>query len=102
MAEPADERLEAALAAELPGTLVHRGDDAVRALVPVARRGADAVAATARALQQELGAGSIGLSSVCSDPAAFVDGLSSAFTRMPAPGADAWAAYSLTLILPTS
>ena len=45
MAEPADERLEAALAAELPGTLVHRGDDAVHALVPVARRGADAVAA---------------------------------------------------------
>ncbi len=78
MAEPADERLEAALAAELPGTLVHRGDDAVRALVPVARRGAAAVAATARALQQELGAGSIGLSSVCSDPAAFVDGFEEA------------------------
>jgi GAF domain-containing protein len=78
MAEPADERLEAALAAELPGTLVHRGDDAVRALVPVARRGADAVAATARALQQELGVGSIGLSSVCSAPAAFVDGFEEA------------------------
>ena len=43
MAEPPDERLESALASELPGTIVHRGDDAIRALVPVARRGAEAV-----------------------------------------------------------
>jgi len=78
MAESADERLEAALAAELPGTLVHRGDDAVHALVPVARRGADAVAATARRLQGELGAAAIGLSGVCSNPAAYVDGFEEA------------------------
>ena len=78
MADPPDERLEAALVAELPGTLVHRGDDAVRALVPVTRRGVDSVARTARALHGELGAGAIGLSSVCSDPAAFVNGFEEA------------------------
>ena len=38
MAEPPDERLESALAAELPGTLVHRRDDSIRALVPVPTR----------------------------------------------------------------
>jgi GAF domain-containing protein len=78
MAEPADERLEGALAAELPGTLVHRGDDAVHALVPVARRGADVVAATARTLQQALDGCAIGLSGVCSNPAAYVDGFEEA------------------------
>jgi GAF domain-containing protein len=78
MAEPPDERLEGAIAAELPGTLLHRGDDAIRALVPVARRGADAVLTTARSLQAELGTGVIGLSSTCSEPAAYVDGFEEA------------------------
>jgi GAF domain-containing protein len=73
MAEPATERLEAALVAELPGTIVHRGDDAIRALVP-ARRRAGTVAEAARAIQSELGAGRIGLSSVCSEASAYVDG----------------------------
>lgn len=74
MAEPATEQLEAALAAELPGTIVHRGDDAIRALVPVARRRPCAVAEAARGIQSELGAGRIGLSSVCSEASAYVDG----------------------------
>jgi hypothetical protein len=78
MAKPANERLEVALAAELPGTLVHRGDETVRALIPVRGRGAEAVAAAARALQQDLGAGGIGLSSVCSDPSAYADGFDEA------------------------
>jgi GAF domain-containing protein len=78
MAEPPDERLESAIAAELPGTLLHRGDDAIRALVPAARRGADAVLATARSLQADIGTGSIGLSSTCSEPAAYVDGFEEA------------------------
>ena len=73
MAEPATEQLEAALVAELPGTIVHRGDDAIRALVP-ARRRAGTVAEAARAIQSQLGAGRIGLSSVCSKAPAYVDG----------------------------
>jgi DNA-binding PucR family transcriptional regulator len=78
MAEPPDERLESTLATELPGTIVHRGDDAIRALVPVARRGAEAVIAAARSIQPELGATRIGLSSTCSEPAAYVDGFEEA------------------------
>ena len=78
MAEPPDERLESALAAELPGTIVHRGDDAIRALVPVARRGAHAVIATARSIQAELGTACVGLSSTCSEPAAYVEGFEEA------------------------
>ena len=74
MSEPASDRLEAALVAELPGTIVHRGDEAIRALVPVARRGAASVAAGARAIQEQLGVGRIGLSSTCSDPQDYVDG----------------------------
>jgi sugar diacid utilization regulator len=74
MAEPATEQLEAALVAELPGTIVHRGDDAIRALVPAGRRRPGSVAEAARAVQSELGAGRIGLSSVCSDASAYVDG----------------------------
>ena len=74
MAEPATEQLEAALAAELPGTIVHRGDDAIRALVPVARRGREWVADAARAIQAQLGTGRIGLSSPCAEPGAYVDG----------------------------
>ena len=78
MAEPPDERLESALAIELPGTIVHRGDDAIRALVPVARRGAEAVLAAARSIQPELGTTRIGLSSTCTEPAAYVDGFEEA------------------------
>ena len=78
MAEPPDERLESTLATELPGTIVHRGDDAIRALVPVARRGAEAVIAAARSIQPELAATRIGLSSTCSEPAAYVDGFEEA------------------------
>ena len=78
MAEPPDERLESALASELPGTIVHRGDDAIRALVPVARRGAEAILATARSIQADVGAARIGLSSTCSEPAAYVDGFEEA------------------------
>jgi hypothetical protein len=78
MAEPPDERLESALASELPGTIVHRGDDAIRALVPVARRGAEAVLATARSIQADVGTARIGLSSTCSEPAAYVDGFEEA------------------------
>jgi GAF domain-containing protein len=78
MAVPPDERLEGALAAELPGTILHRGDDAIRALVPVARRGAEAVLATARTVQADLAFGRIGLSSTCSEPGAYVDGFEEA------------------------
>jgi DNA-binding PucR family transcriptional regulator len=78
MAEPPDERLEGALSAELPGTIIHRGDDAIRALVPVARRGSETVLATARAVQAELAFARIGLSSVCTEPAAYVDGFEEA------------------------
>jgi GAF domain-containing protein len=78
MAAPPDERLEAALAAELPGTIVHRGDESIRALVPVARRGAASVLATARSIQAEVPAARIGLSSTCSEPAAYVDGFEEA------------------------
>jgi GAF domain-containing protein len=78
MAEPPDERLESALALELPGTILHRGDDAIRALVPVARRSAEAVLATARAVQAALAFGRIGLSSTCSKPGAYVDGFEEA------------------------
>jgi GAF domain-containing protein len=78
MAEPPDERLESALANELPGTIVHRGDDAIRALVPVARRGAEVVVEATRSIQSELGTTRIGLSSTCSEPAAYVDGFEEA------------------------
>jgi GAF domain-containing protein len=78
MAEPPDERLESALAVELPGMILHRGDEVIRALVPLARRGADTVIAIARAVQEELALGRIGLSSTCSEPAAYVDGFEEA------------------------
>jgi hypothetical protein len=78
MAEPPDERLESALAAELPGTIVDRGDDAIRALVPVARRGAESVLATARSVLEELPTARIGLSSTCVDATAYVDGFEEA------------------------
>jgi GAF domain-containing protein len=78
MAEPPDERLESALAAELPGSILHRGDDAIRALVPVARRGADTVRASARTVPAALGLGRIGLSSTCADPSAYADGFEEA------------------------
>ena len=78
LAEAADERFEAALSAALPGTLVHRDTNAVRALVPVTRRGAELVAETARSLQADPGAGAIGLSGVCSEPGAYADGVEEA------------------------
>jgi sugar diacid utilization regulator len=78
LAEAADERFEAALSAALPGTLVHRDGDTVRALVPVTRRRAELVAETARTLQAEPGAGAIGLSGACSEPAAYADGMEEA------------------------
>ncbi len=78
MAEPAEERLESALVAELPGTIVHRGDDAIRALVPLSRRGAEAIRSTVGALQASIETVRIGLSSTCSDPAAYVDGFEEA------------------------
>ena len=78
MAEPPDERLESALVAELPGTILHRGDDAIRALVPVARRGAEAVAAGARTVQAKLALGQIGLSGTCTEPTDYIDGFQEA------------------------
>ena len=78
LAQAVDERFDAALPSALPGTLVHRDGDAVRALVPVTRRGAEHVADVARALQAAPGAEAIGLSSVCSEPAAYLDGFEEA------------------------
>jgi GAF domain-containing protein len=78
LAQAVDERFDAALPSALPGTLVQRDGDAVRALVPVTRRGAEHVADAARALQAAPGADAIGLSSVCSEPAAYVDGFEEA------------------------
>ncbi len=74
LADATDERFEVALPAALPGTLIHRDGAAIRALVPVSRRGLGAVVETARSLQVDPGAGAVGLSSVCADPDAYGDG----------------------------
>lgn len=78
-AEPADDALEAALAHILPGTLLDRDGETLRALVRVPRSGAAAVAESLRRASPELGDHvRIGLSGVCGDPAAYAAGFDEA------------------------
>ena len=78
-AEPAEDSLETALVQVLPGILVDREGESLRALVRVARAGPAAVADALRRAYGEWGRGvRIGLSGSCAEPAAYASGFDEA------------------------
>ena len=78
-AEPADDTLEATLAQLLPGLLIDREGETVRALVRVPRGGPPAVVESLRRAQPELGElARVGLSGPCAEPAAYAAGFDEA------------------------
>jgi GAF domain-containing protein len=78
-AETTDERLERALASAARGSLLHRRDRALRALVPVPPPGFGSVVDALRHLHAESGStASVGVSSVCTGAAALKHGFEEA------------------------
>lgn len=78
-AEPADQTFARALASLLPGSLVDRRDDALRALLRVPAAGAQAAVSAVRRAHAGCGGQlSVGLSSVCSGLASFGEGFAEA------------------------
>lgn len=75
VAEPADERFERALAGALPGSLFHRGDDALQALLLVPPGGYTRLVEAVRRAHEAAGSpGRAGVSGPCSGAASFVEG----------------------------
>jgi GAF domain-containing protein len=78
-AEPADDALEAALAQILPGTLLDRDGETLRALVRVPRGGPTAVTESLRKAYPELGDDiRVGVSGECGEPTAYAAGFDEA------------------------
>ncbi len=79
VAQPPDDRLERTLAAALPGSLLDRRDDSLRALLRVGPGGPERVVEKVRRAHEQAGApAAIGLSSVCAGAAAFAAGFEEA------------------------
>ena len=73
-AEPADDALEKALAAQLPGSIFDRRGDSLRGLLLVPPPGADRLLASVRRAHGSLAVPvAIGLSSVCAGASSFAD-----------------------------
>jgi GAF domain-containing protein len=78
-AEPADERVERALAELLPGSLFDRREHSLRALLRVPAGGPGRLVESVRRVHEQVGSEArVGLSSVCAGPGSFAHGFEEA------------------------
>ncbi len=82
-AQPGDDVLERALASALPGSIFHRRDDMLRALVPATPADPARPVEAVRRVHEELGSSvAIGISGLCIGPASFSAGFEEARQAM--------------------